>query len=339
MPVDYKKLAQDNEAHSKLYNKIAQINALRQGDIPKAELLYGKELISRPTPIQTYQKQEEMSPRLKAIQDIKPPTLYDIGNVIRQAVPPTAILPAEPRIIYGDLDAGIDKEIIKSYTPDVLGKYYIDELPLPSQLVSEYSHGDIREYQDTVANLLKDLGRQKGTARRQHKDETYDLLSQHINALRAYHSRIKSITGNLEVLGSGKITYGKYQINKKKLGKGILSISYPNGKKVNSYPNMKISDGVKKVLLNNKINKKYDLSDSEKEFLRNVIDKSEAEVSKSKTKAVCNKTWDRMAVLLGEIHAGNTSDIVKNELADIAHHFYKKHELDKPKYSKILALI
>ena len=46
MPVDYKKLAEDNEARSKLYKKIAQINALRRGDMPKAELLYGKELVS-----------------------------------------------------------------------------------------------------------------------------------------------------------------------------------------------------------------------------------------------------------------------------------------------------
>ena len=51
-------------------------------------------------------------------------------------------------------------------------------------------------------------------------------------------------------------------IDKKKLGKGVLSISYPNGKKVNGYHNMKVSEGVRNVLLNNKINKNYDLSEN-----------------------------------------------------------------------------
>jgi hypothetical protein len=102
---------------------------------------------------------------------------------------------------------------------------------------------------------------------------------------------------------------------------------------------MKISDGVKKVLQNNKINKNYNLSDTEKEFIRNFIAKSEADVSTSKQRAVCNKTWDRMAVLLGELNAGNTSPVVKNELADIAYHFYKKGELDKPEYRQILNLM
>ena len=57
---------------------------------------------------------------------------------------------------------------------------------------------------------------------------------------------------------------------------------------------------LKKVLLHNKINKTYDLSENDKEFLRNFIDKSEAEISKSREKTLCNMTWDRLSVLLGE---------------------------------------
>jgi hypothetical protein len=46
-----------------------------------------------------------------------------------------------------------------------------------------------------------------------------------------------------------------------------------------------------------------------------------------------------MSVLVGQIHAGNTSQVVKNELADIAHHFYKNKKLDKSSYRKILSLV
>jgi hypothetical protein len=203
-------------------------------------------------------------------------------------------------------------------------------------------HSDeLKEYHKDILNLLLKLGREIGAATRQRDDEKWEMLDNKIQALKPYNKRVKSIIDNLQVMGYGlnKIAYGKYLIDKKKLGKGILSISYPNGRKVNAFPNKHISDGVKKVLLNNKINKNYDLTEPEKIFLRNFIDKSEAEVSKSKKRAVCNRTWERMVVLSGEIKAGNTSPVVKNELADIAHYFYKKNELEKPQYQKILSLI
>jgi hypothetical protein len=91
--------------------------------------------------------------------------------------------------------------------------------------------------------------------------------------------------------------------------------------------------------MNNKINKHYNLSEAEKTFIRDFINRSEAKISKSKNKTVCNKSFNRMIVLLGEMNAGNTSPVVKNELADIAHHFYKNKQLDKDHYSKILSLI
>ena len=102
---------------------------------------------------------------------------------------------------------------------------------------------------------------------------------------------------------------------------------------------MRVSDGVKKLLLNNKINKSYDLSDSEKQFLNKFFEQSKADISPSKQRAVCNRTWDRMGVLIGELNAGNKSPVVKNELAEIAHHFYKNKELNKEQCNKILSNI
>ena len=184
----------------------------------------------------------------------------------------------------------------------------------------------------------KNYAKTKGNIEKLKKEEKIvETPNEYINTLtdfKSAHSRGK-MTGE----GLKKISYGKYMIDKKKLGKGVLSISYPNGKKVNGYPNTEVSEGVKRILLNNKINKNYDISETEKEFLRKFIGKSEADISKSKEKTLCNMTWERLNVLYGELKAGNTSHVVKNELARIAHHFFKNKKLDKSQYKKILALI
>lgn len=102
---------------------------------------------------------------------------------------------------------------------------------------------------------------------------------------------------------------------------------------------MRVSDSVKKILQNGKINKNYDLSTTEKEFLSHFFDQSEAKISKSKKKVcmIFDELWERLSVLLGEMQAGNTS--VKNEATDIAHYLYKNKQMDKSHYQKLLSLI
>jgi hypothetical protein len=45
--IDYKKLSESNILHKNLYSKIAEINAIREGNIPKAELISVKSLSKR----------------------------------------------------------------------------------------------------------------------------------------------------------------------------------------------------------------------------------------------------------------------------------------------------
>jgi hypothetical protein len=133
-----------------------------------------------------------------------------------------------------------------------------------------------------------------------------------------------------------KLKYGKYYVDFPKLKKNnILSISYANNKKVNGYPNMIVSEAVKTILLNNKINKKCNLSEAEKIFLRSFFKKSGANsISSSKKKTVggctniyfadLNTLKDRYSVLIGEFAAGNESKQLFNELTGIAEILYQK---------------
>jgi len=320
----------------------------------------------------------KQAPIVKAIQDMPAPlSLTDMEQTIRDPLvtairalpqPPTArairdamtdgmqIPPIEYRDEEGATAADIEEKEAKpkqrglEYNPDadldfkILEKY---KLTKPSALLEQYAAGGNLNLDERIKYVDKNITNAQARKRTAVKsqDPQKEAVEKDIETtLKNYRDELRTIKKKepkLKVTGKGlkKLIYGKYTIDKKKLGKGILSISYPNGKKVPGYPNMKVSDAVKKVFMNNKINKHYNLSKTEKTFIRDFINRSEAEISKSKSKAVCNKSFNRMAVLLGEMNAGNSSLVVKNELADIAHHFYKNKQLDKDQYSKILNLI
>jgi len=69
--------------------------------------------------------------------------------------------------------------------------------------------------------------------------------------------------------------------------------------------------------------------------------------STSTGKGVKNKIYytnpkelvQRLNVLIGEVQAGNNSKRIKNEIADISHHLYKKKAIMKKEYRNILALM
>jgi hypothetical protein len=126
------------------------------------------------------------------------------------------------------------------------------------------------KFQIQEAVRLKTIAyNRKKTAEKSGNEKKYEKEEKDENTFKSYRKKLINIQKNIKGItisgtGMSKFKYGKYLIDKKKLGKGLLSISYPNGKKVNGYPNMKVSGDVKKVLLNNKINKNYTLTEEEK---------------------------------------------------------------------------
>jgi hypothetical protein len=124
---------------------------------------------------------------------------------------------------------------------------------------------------------------------------------------------------------SKKIPFGNYMIDAKKLKKNILSITYRSGLKVKGLPNVQISDNFKKVFTKQKVNsKKLSLTDGEKKYLQLLLNKSDAEISKSKNKVLNDGSVNeislmknRLNILMGEIDAGNDNPKIKDEIASI----------------------
>lgn len=125
--------------------------------------------------------------------------------------------------------------------------------------------------------------------------------------------------------GIDKISFGNYLIDHHKLKNNVLSITYRNGQKIAGIRNTKISNDMKKMFLNQKINtKKVMLNDSEKMFLNQLLHKSKANITKSKQKLIENigmsnvlDLKDRLNILLGEKDAGNNSTAIDGEIKDI----------------------
>ena len=75
-----------------------------------------------------------------------------------------------------------------------------------------------------------------------------------------------------------------------------------------------------------------------------MIKKTKSSTSTSTGKGVKNRIYytnpkqltQRLSVLVGEVQAGNNSKSIKNEIADIAHHLYKKKTIKKKEYRSIL---
>lgn len=199
-----------------------------------------------------------------------------------------------------------------------------------------------------VKTILAILGRKKGGYTRSKKTELVDALSAQ---QKKYREKLKTLQPSKQQ-GKGllkKKMIGKFQFDIPKLRKhNILSLSYPNNRKINHFPNMIVSNEVKKVLLNEKMNKKYQLSPSEKLFLNDLYMKSEHNLSKSKNRLLggCSPVYfmnkkqmiNRMGVILGELSAGNNNENLINELQNIAYNLYKNKHITKNEYSNIMEI-
>jgi hypothetical protein len=93
--IDDKELAEGQLVHDKLYQKAAEINAIITSNLSKAELLAGKELVHKMSPIEIFERGQKQAPVVKAIHNIPPPT--SLGDIRRTLVAPIikAIKPPE----------------------------------------------------------------------------------------------------------------------------------------------------------------------------------------------------------------------------------------------------
>ena len=111
-------------------------------------------------------------------------------------------------------------------------------------------------------------------------------------------SQLKEKTRS-ELLSKNKEKIKKFVIDLNKLTEqNILSIKYSfNNITAKDFPNMQVSENVKKVLLSDKIqNKNLKLTDSEKNYLIKFYTRSEVKIPPSKEKLLKNVSKDKIDI-------------------------------------------
>ena len=131
----------------------------------------------------------------------------------------------------------------------------------------------------------------------------------------------------VQEIASGKANYGDLENQQKQVGKLVKKLARESGRNPELKPKkeafQKYNATLKEILAN------YD------SFKKSTFT----------GKGVKNRIYytnpkqltQRLNVLIGEVQAGNNSKHIKNEIADIAHHLYKKKIIKKKEYRNILS--
>ena len=89
------------------------------------------------------------------------------------------------------------------------------------------------------------------------------------------------------------------------------------------------------------------LTTNEKNFLDKLFVNANKDMTSARAKVIrgagiftsIQEIMERVKVLLGEMEAGNTSMVLRNELADLLHYLYKRKQIKKNDYTKLIGLV
>ncbi len=112
-------------------------------------------------------------------------------------------------------------------------------------------------------------------------------------------------------------TFGKYQLDNKKLAKNVLSFTHTNGHSVSDFPAYKIGNSLKGVILSilNGMPVNFDELESEDVSAFNLVMKKTGCQFKNPITNNGDALMTRLEILIGEIDAGNDSKAIKTELS------------------------
>jgi hypothetical protein len=236
--IDYKAVSKANEVSRKMYRKSAIINALRENNPNKAELLSEKPIFPKPSPEQIIAKdqaiKQQSEPIIKVLKDVGVPKQQSSESVQRGQQ-------TEPQ----DLDVGIDEDLIQNHgliMPSTLLQQDYDTKTLRSvlsearQLKNEYSRkiGSVRRTQDYKQAssedkkfMTKDLERER------------EVMQQYLSAVQSMSgkgimtsmgdviNRFKLLVGHIQAGNTNKNVLNEaaeiahFLYSKKKLTKGV----------------------------------------------------------------------------------------------------------------------
>jgi hypothetical protein len=186
------------------------------------------------------------------------------------------------------------------------------------------------------------------------KDMYRAILNRIISKLQSTHGEFYVTLKNEPIIGGsvpkiqayrGKIRdnvqFGRFLVDKRQLGNGVLALQYLNRKTVPGLPKKKISKHLAQSIYNlsqgKRANTNY-LSPEEEDLLNYLIDKSFIYHSFPKDEVLVptgSKLKEELEVLIGEISVGNNSPKIKKRLAEIITFLYNNTSFPKSTLKKL----
>ena len=344
--INYEQLNYFDEMRHQLRKKIAVINKSSNPALGPAvklatiELITGKPIQPKTDPIHELLQQQQtakyLAPVIDKIDSLQDEILDQTAAIETFHTPPLAIEGPTPA-------HGIDLYERFGFTPEEL--QYSKQFGDLNGMATANDQGNIQEAFQKLAKRHTNLGRQQGGIKRMKRPTSF-----HMNRLveieeeRAMIRKYKDVVGKLSI-GKG-IPIGKYTIPAKRLKRdNIASVRYTNSNKmVPAFGATKVSDDVKKALLNQKVKQ---LSIGEKVWLDKLYMNAGQKLNPAKAKVLrgsgvftsIQEIVERAQVLLGELSAGNTSINLKNELADLLGYLHKHKKIKKTDLANLISAI
>ena len=258
----------------------------------------------------------------------------------------------KPEMMKADIDKGFDSNEIQTL---INHKLYAPSGVLESVKKETM---DFYEYDHSIGELLKELGRKKGTLSRG-KGKTKNVkeienLTKNIKLIQKYRDRISIIPEGIETLGSGYMQPKRHAYKISSRGRyGNLLIDIP--KLMGQLHMIATKDGIKVLdkkvdfdtidLLTKRFNSKKKYSDLSTMIFNQLNQLSEIPIHRTSKKYSklgagvvyyndTNDLIDRMELLGGSIMAGNNN--VKSEFSEIVHKLYQLGKIDNTKLNDLL---
>ena len=370
--VDLEKLAENKKVHKNLYRNIAENNKLTSSTIeddksrlPLVELISGKKVQSlQRNPVDIVQSKLDLSEATKPITDRLKKISDNQQEIIHKQIlpvpPPVQYAidaPPEPGLIDSTIDIDTlpgltmseeDLQTVKAVNPN------FDNL---NQVFINYYHSPL-EFLRFKSLVVKELNKLKGFKGALERDLNQKLVSESdydtrkaeiqsfYEPLRRYNEALKVIQKAVTKRGKGRLSIGDYWIDRKKLNRdNILSVRYnSNNNMVGKFGARRVSDNVKNAIKNNRVQNRIQLSEGEKQYLDKLYLNAGSKLSPSKAQLIrggeiftsMEEMSDKLNVILGQIKAGNTSKVIRNEAMDIVHYLYKNKKIKKDSYNSII---
>lgn len=295
---------------------------------------------------QSLNKGNEYSLKYVHGMDLEPPSEDSLKNAISYR-PITNQLKNIESLLSNNLaerqheDDDVEEVVIDDVDDEFVGEIVLDEVLAKYKLpkFTDINEKNAKHVKNLIKKTNKSIGYMKSSLKKSGygKSDVYKVHDTEIKVLQNLQKDIDVFFSKKQQSGegSGLVKFGKFYIDNKALKGGSLKIRKANHGKVHGIDDCVVSPTMIQALKKKRCDPS--LSSDEVELFNKIMKSCKLKVDgRGVVLTNENEVIERFFVLLGEIKAGNTSNLLKTELVHLADFLLKKNHISKDTYIDIM---